>query len=185
MSRAFLARCGGFILLAIATACHRRTPAVNVPVAAAPMPVSTEPHAAPAEMPANEPQPTATADRAPEAERTARARALLAATVYFRFDRAELDAAARQALDAKIEVLNAEPSYQLTIEGHADDRGSDTYNIALAMRRAGVVRRYLSTRGVSEMRLAVVSFGEERPTCTSAVEACWQKNRRAEFSVSP
>jgi peptidoglycan-associated lipoprotein len=69
------------------------------------------------------------------------------------------------------------------IEGHADDRGSEEYNMALAMRRALTVQRYLVALGISPQRFETVSFGEERPSCSAPNEACWSTNRRAEFVV--
>jgi len=124
-------------------------------------------------------------DLKPDAERRARARAVLEKIVHFPFDRSELDDEARSLLDSKVEILQADASYQLRIEGHADERGSDEYNLALGMRRATAVQRYLVNRGVAPGRLETVSLGEERPTCAASNEACWSRNRRAEFRAQP
>lgn len=84
-----------------------------------------------------------------------------------------------------IEVLRGDPTYRLRIEGHADERGSDEYNLALAMRRAAAVQRYLANGGIESSRLEAVSLGEERPVCVEPAEGCWQRNRRAEFVIRP
>jgi peptidoglycan-associated lipoprotein len=176
--------------------------AITLLVGAACRHAKPEPSASPA-VPSDAPPPVASApsatdpaqdaprasDSSPgaaaEAERRAHARALLEQVVYFDFDRSDLDDVARNALDAKIGVLETDASYHLRIEGHADERGSDEYNLALGMRRANAVRRYLAYRGVSEGRLETVSLGEERPACTGSGEACLSRNRRAEFVVRP
>jgi peptidoglycan-associated lipoprotein len=73
---------------------------------------------------------------------------------------------------------------QIRIEGNADERGSDEYNLALAQRRSAAARRYLVARGIAEARIEVVSFGKERPVCQEHVETCWQQNRRDEFVIT-
>ncbi len=102
-------------------------------------------------------------------------------SVYFAFDRSDLDAAARATLDAYAEWLNANNSINITIEGNCDERGSREYNLALGQRRADSIRDYLSTRGVSAARVDTVSFGEERPVCKGTGEACWAQNRRGDI----
>ncbi len=183
MSRALSARrmstSAALTLLVFTFACRRA--AAPAP---APAPVEQSAAPAPAPTPAND-APPAPNNTGAEDEARARARALLEQAVYFQFDRSELDASARETLDAKIGVLNTETTYQLRIEGHTDERGSDEYNMALAMRRATSVQRYLAGRGISVSRLEVVSLGEERPVCRDADESCWQRNRRAEFVVQP
>ena len=71
----------------------------------------------------------------------------------------------------------------LLIEGHADERGTNEYNLALGERRAKATRDYLVSVGIDAGRITVISYGEERPTCTEKAEACWAKNRRAHFLV--
>lgn len=123
--------------------------------------------------------------RAAEAEaRTATARAALEATVYFAFDRSDLDTAARAALDAKLPVLQANPSIRIRIAGHTDARGADEYNLALGQRRAAAAKRYLTQYGIDAARIEIVSFGEERPVCSDDAEGCWQRNRRDEFTIT-
>jgi len=118
------------------------------------------------------------------AERARAAREALQATVYFAFDRSDLDAEARRVLDAKLPVMQANTDVRIRIAGHTDERGSDEYNLALGARRAAAAKRYLSHHGIDEARMDVVSFGEERPVCTESDETCWTQNRRAAFEVT-
>ncbi|MGB0798696.1 MAG: OmpA family protein, partial [Planktomarina sp.] len=82
-------------------------------------------------------------------------------------------------LDAQASWLNSNPSYQIIIEGHADEQGTREYNLALGFRRARSVQEYLVARGVSHLRLRTRSFGKERPVEICSVEECYSKNRRA------
>jgi len=102
-------------------------------------------------------------------------------SVYFSFDRSDLDAAARATLDGYAAWLNANRSTSITIEGNCDERGSREYNLALGQRRADSVRDFLSSRGVSASRIDTVSFGEERAACKGSGEACWAQNRRGDI----
>ena len=122
--------------------------------------------------------------RAEAEERTRSARTALEATVYFAFDRSDLDAEARATLDAKLPVLQANPDLRIRIAGHTDERGSDEYNLALGQRRAAAAKRYLTQYGVDAGRIEIVSFGEEQPVCTASDEACWRRNRRDEFTIT-
>lgn len=152
---------------------------------AAPVPTTTPPAAATANTrPAPVPD-AAPVDRSAEAAERARvaARTTLEATIYFAYDRSDLDADARGLLDAKLPVLQANPSIRLRIAGHTDERGSDEYNLALGARRAAAAKRYLTQHGIDDARLDVVSFGEERPACTDVDETCFGRNRRAAFEI--
>lgn len=82
------------------------------------------------------------------------------------------------------EVLANYPSQKLTIEGHADERGSAEYNLALGDRRAKNVEEFLSTMGIPTTQLTVVTYGKEKPVCTESSESCWQKNRRAHVTAA-
>ena len=113
----------------------------------------------------------------------AAARAVLEATIYFEFDRSDLDAAARDALEAKLPVLQANPDVRIRIAGHTDERGSDEYNIALGQRRAAAGKRFLTQRGIDAQRIEIASLGEERPSCGESTEECWRRNRRDEFAI--
>ncbi|MFQ5849259.1 MAG: peptidoglycan-associated lipoprotein Pal [Candidatus Binatia bacterium] len=101
--------------------------------------------------------------------------------IYFEFDRYTLRSDARVTLEANAEWLKANPSVRIEIEGHADERGTNEYNLALGARRAQSAKDYLVTLGVSPDRLSTISYGEELPVCREKTEECWQTNRRAHF----
>ncbi len=101
--------------------------------------------------------------------------------IYFDFDRAELSAEAREILSKVAQQLKASPRKSLTIEGNCDDRGTNEYNLALGQQRADAAARYLQTLGIERKRIKTISYGEERPLCSEATEACWHKNRNATF----
>jgi peptidoglycan-associated lipoprotein len=101
--------------------------------------------------------------------------------IYFDFDRAELSAEAREILGKVAQQLKASPRKSLTIEGNCDDRGTNEYNLALGQQRADAAARYLQTLGIERKRIKTISYGEERPICSEATEACWHKNRNATF----
>lgn len=105
--------------------------------------------------------------------------------VYFDFDRYDLRADAREILKANSAWFKANPGAQVQIEGHADERGTTEYNVALGSRRAESVKDYLVTLGTSAERLSTISYGEEVPVCREQTEECWQKNRRVRFVVQP
>ncbi len=103
-------------------------------------------------------------------------------TVRFGFDQAALGAESQGTLQKLADCLKQAPAKQVVIAGHADDRGTTQYNIALGARRAEAARKYLADLGAGG-KLETVSFGEEKPVCSEATEACWARNRRAEFQV--
>ncbi len=111
-------------------------------------------------------------------------RATLEQRIYFGFDQSDLSSAARQALGEKAEVLRAAPSISVRIEGHADERGSDEYNLALSNRRAAAAKRFLVSLGISEERVETVGYGEEQPLDQEESEAAWARNRRDEFRIT-
>jgi peptidoglycan-associated lipoprotein len=98
--------------------------------------------------------------------------------IFFQTDSTELTAQARQTLDKQALWLNNYSRYAFTIEGHADERGTREYNIALGARRAQVVREYLASRGISEQRMHTISYGKERPVAVCNDISCWSQNRR-------
>ncbi|MEP6491370.1 MAG: OmpA family protein [bacterium] len=112
-----------------------------------------------------------------------RARTALLAKLYFDFDRAEMRADQQAILDAKIPVLRANPTVRIRIEGNADERGSDEYNMALGQRRAQTARKYLIDHGIDAGRIDISSNGEERGVCQEHAESCWSQNRRDEFVI--
>ncbi len=99
--------------------------------------------------------------------------------VFFALDSHTLDAEARTILDAQARWLLANPAVNVTVEGHADERGTREYNLALGDRRANAAKNYLAARGVPESRMTVISWGKERPEVTGSNEAAWAQNRRA------
>jgi peptidoglycan-associated lipoprotein len=104
--------------------------------------------------------------------------------VYFNLDDSTLSDESRERLARNAELLRAQPQFQLTIEGHADERGTNEYNLALGERRANAVRDYLSSLGVDGGRMRTLSYGEERPVCTQSEEGCWSQNRRGHMVIT-
>ena len=98
--------------------------------------------------------------------------------VRFALDRYDLSPEAEATLRQQAALLQNYPQIIVTIEGHADERGTREYNLALGERRADTVRNYLMALGVSADRITVVSYGKERPECPQASEGCWSQNRR-------
>ncbi|MDD7911919.1 peptidoglycan-associated lipoprotein Pal [Pseudovibrio exalbescens] len=99
--------------------------------------------------------------------------------VFFNNNQSSLSPAARATLDKQAQWLNAYSNYTITIEGHADERGTRQYNIALGARRAQAVYDYLSAKGVSQSRIKTISYGKERPVAVCDADSCWSQNRRA------
>jgi peptidoglycan-associated lipoprotein len=112
------------------------------------------------------------------------ARRGFAADVYFNYDEATLSDETRDRLNRNAELLRGAPQLQLLIEGHADERGTNEYNLALGERRANAAKSYLATLGIGDARLRTLSYGEERPVCTETDESCWAQNRRAHMVVT-
>jgi len=108
--------------------------------------------------------------------------ALYGDRVFFGTDQSDLQADARATLEGWSQWLRQYPSATLTVEGHCDERGTSEYNLALGDRRSTAARDYLLNQGVPAGKLTTISYGEERPQCTSADESCWQSNRRAHFA---
>ena len=100
-------------------------------------------------------------------------------TVNFDFDSAELTVSARSTLNRQAAFLSLNPDLMIVIEGHADERGTREYNLALGERRATAVRDYLVAKGINSARVRTVSYGKERPAVAGSDEAAWAKNRRA------
>ena len=100
-------------------------------------------------------------------------------TVNFDFDSAELTVSARSTLNRQAAFLSLNPDLMIVIEGHADERGTREYNLALGDRRATAVRDYLVAKGINSARVRTVSYGKERPAAAGSDESAWAKNRRA------
>jgi peptidoglycan-associated lipoprotein len=107
----------------------------------------------------------------------------LATVIHFAFDRSDLDAAAVALLERKLRILEQNPRLAIQIAGHCDERGSDEYNLALGERRAAAAKRFFVEHGVTEGRVTIVSYGEERPLDPGHTDEAWARNRRAEFLV--
>jgi peptidoglycan-associated lipoprotein len=99
--------------------------------------------------------------------------------VFFESDQSELTPQARATLDKQVQWLQQYSQYTFTIEGHADERGTREYNIALGARRAQTVRDYLASRGLPAQRMRTISYGKERPVAVCNDISCWSQNRRA------
>jgi peptidoglycan-associated lipoprotein len=99
--------------------------------------------------------------------------------VFFDTDEYDLDDRDRQTLDAQAQWLTRYPAVRVTIEGHADERGTRDYNLALGDRRANAAKNYLAARGVSSGRMTVISYGKERPEALGSDESAWAQNRRS------
>ena len=100
-------------------------------------------------------------------------------TVLFDFDSSQLSDYARRVLDRQAGFLKAQPEARIILGGHADERGTREYNLALGARRANSVRDYLVSLGVAANRIDIVTYGKERPLAVCSTEDCWSKNRRA------
>jgi peptidoglycan-associated lipoprotein len=101
--------------------------------------------------------------------------------VFFEFDKSDLSDADRASLQKDSAYLTGHPSAVILISGHADERGTAEYNLALGERRAAATRDYLVSLGVQASRMNIVSKGKEAPFCTENVESCWAQNRRGHF----
>lgn len=104
------------------------------------------------------------------------------AVVYFAFDSSEITAQSASVLNQHVSLLNSNPSAEVLIAGHTDERGSREYNVALGERRAQAARNYLAAQGVAANNIRVISYGEERPAVAGNTEEAYTQNRRAELS---
>lgn len=100
--------------------------------------------------------------------------------VYFTTDSSDISPEARQTLLKQAQWLRQYPQFTITIEGHADERGTREYNIALGARRATAVRKFLSRSGINPSRIRTISYGKERPVAVCDDISCWSQNRRAQ-----
>jgi peptidoglycan-associated lipoprotein len=105
-------------------------------------------------------------------------------TVHFEFDQYNVPESDKTVLGRQAAWLAKYPAVRVTVEGHADERGTREYNLALGARRANAVKEYLVSQGVSTARVETVSYGKERPICTESNEACWAQNRRGVTTIT-
>jgi peptidoglycan-associated lipoprotein len=147
-----------------------------------PTPDTGPPAPAPAPTPVPPSPPPATTT--PDAEAVRRAvMTELGNVIHFDYDQALVKPEDRPILDRKAAILKANPAVRIRISGHADDRGSDEYNLVLGNKRALAAKQYLIGLGIDGSRIDVTSFGEERPADPAENEAAWAQNRRAEFEL--
>ena len=190
LRRSVLLSTVALLILVVLASCSRRTPPPAPPPPAPPPPVT-----APAPPPPPPPPPPAPAPAPPQRPLTEDelfARKTLdelnaempLADALFNYDESTIRDDARAVLQRNSEFLKRWPSTRVSIEGHADSRGTNEYNLALGERRAAAVRDYLASLGITGDRMLVVSRGEETPICTDETEACWQRNRRGHFVIT-
>jgi peptidoglycan-associated lipoprotein len=101
--------------------------------------------------------------------------------VYFEFDQSLLRPKDLKVLDENVRWLKANSARKVTIQGHADERGTNEYNLTLGERRAQAAKRYLLSQGIEPHRIRTISYGEENPFCKDRNEGCFQQNRRGRF----
>jgi peptidoglycan-associated lipoprotein len=171
-------------------ACHKKPPATPPPPPPAPPVTVTPPPPPPPPPPvAQPPSPT---PPAPVTEEELFARMSLMELnekkplddVFFEYDKSDLSGVARASLQKDADWMKHWMSTKVTIEGHADSRGTNEYNLALGERRASATRDYMVSLGVATARITVVSKGEEQPFCKEEVESCWAQNRRSHFIIT-
>jgi peptidoglycan-associated lipoprotein len=157
----------------------------------APQPPPPPPVAPEAPPPA--PPPAPRPEVQPQVDEYARLRAMsaeeieksgLLGEVFFDFDRSEIRDADRATITKNADALKRFDFLRVTVEGHCDERGTVEYNLALGERRARAAFDYLVSLGVPADRLKLVSYGKEVPACQASTEECWQRNRRAHFTVT-
>ncbi|MBM4186476.1 MAG: peptidoglycan-associated lipoprotein Pal [Gemmatimonadetes bacterium] len=115
---------------------------------------------------------------------TAEVTAAMQTPIYFDLDQDVIRSDAQATLDQKAAIMQANPALRIRIAGHADERGSDEYNIVLGNKRATSAKRYLEAKGIDPSRIETISYGEERPVDSASDENAWSKNRRDEFQVT-
>jgi peptidoglycan-associated lipoprotein len=177
------------VMLASSAACHKRPPVVPTPPPLPPPAVVAR--AAPPPPPAA-PAPAPVRQSPPLTEQEIFARMSLDELnakhplddVFFAFDQAQLDAGARATLQHDAEWMKKWASTHVLIEGHADERGTNEYNLALGERRAREAQSYLVSLGIVAARIRIVSKGEDAPFCASHDEDCWFENRRGHLVVT-
>jgi len=164
---------------------HTRTGATMLLVAGA-LAVSACKTSAPQDLPP-EPGPATTTTTAPTqplgpvagSQADFVAKMMGADTIYFDTDKYDIDSMDQQALAKQAQWLMQYPNKRATIEGHADERGTREYNLALGERRANAAKNYLVSLGVDASRLGTISYGKERPVALGSNEQAWAQNRRA------
>jgi len=189
-----------FALLLVVVGCAKKTPVANSPRAVDTAPVAQAPDRAPA---ATKQAPTRAANtgpvkqvaQAPAAKQMPQAvrdslnqKLARLEDALFDYDKSTIRTDASTALKDDVgvirDILSSYPSQKLLIEGHADERGSQEYNLALGDRRARAAEDFLASMGIPNNQLTLISYGKERPVCTDETESCWQRNRRAHMTAA-
>jgi peptidoglycan-associated lipoprotein len=184
-----------------AAACSHKAAAINkppdiTPVAATPSqqptrttaaaPRQTPPPAAPKQVAVNQAKQS---NMPPDVRKKLDEYLAKLEDALFDYDQSTIRSDASVALRDDVAVIRGiladYPNQKLVVEGHADERGSAEYNLALGDRRAHAVQEFLASQGIPGPQLAVVSYGKERPVCTDESESCWQRNRRAHVTAAP
>ena len=177
-------------------ACHKAVPVASAPpapvptVAAAPAsaPRTTPKAAAVNVRPSEQARSTRSATMTPQERATLTERLARLEDALFDYDKAVIRSDATTVLKDDVGVIRGilaiYPSQKLVIEGNADERGSSEYNLALGDKRARAAEEFLTTMGIPDAQLAVISYGKDHPVCTDQTEACWQKNRRAHITAA-
>jgi peptidoglycan-associated lipoprotein len=167
--------------------CHHNPkpqPPAPAPAAAAP-PATTPAPPPPPPPPAPAPRPAPTEDEIFRNKTLDQLNAEKPLTdSFFAYDSTELTAEARGAVQKDVDWMKRWTTTKVMVEGHADSRGTNEYNLALGERRAAAVRDYMVSLGIPADRVTIVSKGEEQPFCSEETEACWQQNRRGHFIVT-
>lgn len=169
-------------LVGLTSACRSKT--TPTPEPAPPVTDTVEPVAptTPVEQPDFVPEPPVAVEELPsdlaELNRQAQEKGWIR-DAFFEYDEATLTAAAQDALSASATWLKAHGDYNLLVEGHCDERGTEQYNLALGDRRANTAKDYLVTLGIDAGRIRTVSYGEERPFAEGSSDEAWSQNRRA------
>ncbi len=186
MSRSFRSSA---VVLALATvmACGKKAP--ETPPPAPPPPAESKPTTPPTPPPPP-PPPAPTTPKVPSEDEIYQSMPFdeiakkYLADVFFAYDSVELSEQSRASLQKNAEFMKRRATARILIEGHADSRGTNEYNLALGERRADAVRDYMVSLGVADERVTIVSKGEEQPFCREETEGCWQQNRRGHFIVT-
>jgi len=163
---------------------------VAPPPAPAPAPVkAAAPKPAPQQQAAAQPPAAAPKKLTPQQRTDLNQLLAKLADAFFDYNQTSIRADASTTLATNVtairNILAEYPTEKLLIEGHADERGSSEYNLALADKRSRAAQEFLATRGIPQTQLSILSYGEERPACTAQTEACFQQNRRVHITVAP
>ena len=176
----------------VAAGCAKKPPVQPPPPPPPPPPVVQPTPTPPPPPPPPRPTPTPTPPPPPRvptedeifSRKTAEEITREFGVVYFDLDKADLTDAGRATLQKNADYMRRWTSVRIVIEGHADNRGTNEYNMALGERRASAARDYVISLGIPAARITILSKGEEAPVCRDDAESCWSQNRRGYFVVT-